>query len=101
MPRNTAEQSEGHGVNISANSVSFDAYNMRVGLSDGRTVEVPLAWFPRLLRATPAQREAYRISRRGIHWASLDEDVSVDGILAGRGDVSHREAPPHREPAYD
>jgi len=59
---------------------------MWVGLSDGRTLGIPLAWFPRLLRATRDQREAYRISNRGLHWESLDEDISVAGLLAGIGD---------------
>ncbi|WP_046863586.1 DUF2442 domain-containing protein [Microvirga massiliensis] len=84
-------------MSISANNVSFDAYNMCVELSDGRTVTVPLAWFPRLLKATQAQRQVFRIGRRGIHWPELDEDISIAGILEGRGDVTrHR-----REAAYD
>jgi len=59
---------------------------MQVDLTDGRTLDVPLAWFPRLLRATPDQRSQVRISRRGLHWESLDEDISIDGLLAGRRD---------------
>jgi hypothetical protein len=59
---------------------------MQVALSDGRTLGVPLAWFPRLLHATAEQREACRLSRRGLHWETLDEDISVAGLLAGRGD---------------
>jgi hypothetical protein len=66
--------------------VNFDDDSMWVELSDGRTLGVPLAWFPRLLRATRQQREAYRISRRGLHWDALDEDISVAGLLAGQGD---------------
>ncbi|QXX99309.1 DUF2442 domain-containing protein [Serratia marcescens] len=49
-----------------------------------------LAWFPRLLNATEEQRAGYELSARGIHWDALDEDVSVDGLLKGRGDVTHR-----------
>lgn len=75
-------------MSASAEQVTFSASSMRVSLSDGRAIEVPLAWFPRLLRATPAQRSSYRISQSGIHWAELDEDVSVDGLLAGRGDMT-------------
>jgi len=60
---------------------------MWVELSDGRTIGVPLAWFPRLLRATPEQREQVRLSTRGLHWDALDEDVSVAGLLAGLGDL--------------
>jgi hypothetical protein len=67
--------------------VRFDEDSMWVELSDGRTLGVPLAWFPRLLRATPEQRAACRLSSRGLHWAELDEDVSVAGLLAGRGDA--------------
>jgi hypothetical protein len=69
-------------------SVIFDDDNMWVGLSDGRTLGVPLAWFPRLLRASPEQRQACRISRRGLHWEALDEDISVAGLLAGYGDLT-------------
>ncbi|MEJ6781885.1 MULTISPECIES: DUF2442 domain-containing protein [Phyllobacteriaceae] len=61
---------------------------MWLDLSDGRTLSVPLAWFPRLLQATPAQRQAVSISTRGLHWDDLDEDISVEGLLAGRGDQS-------------
>ena len=59
---------------------------MWVELSDGRTLGVPLAWFPRLLRATHEQREQVRLSGRGLHWEVLDEDISVAGLLAGLGD---------------
>jgi len=62
---------------------------MWVELSDGRILGIPLAWFPRLLRATRAQRETCRFSRRGLHWQALDEDISVAGLLAGRGDETH------------
>ncbi|MGA3132764.1 MAG: DUF2442 domain-containing protein [Terracidiphilus sp.] len=72
---------------VSAKSVRFDADSMWVELSDGRTIGVPLAWFPRLLRATPEQREQVRLSTRGLHWDALDEDVSVAGLLAGLGDL--------------
>ena len=72
---------------VSATEVRFDADQMWVELSDGRTLGVPLAWFSRLLSATEAQREAVRITSRGLHWDSLDEDVSVAGLLAGLGDL--------------
>ena len=58
-----------------------------VGLSDGRVIGVPLAWFPRLLHTAPAARAAYEISAFGIHWEGLDEDISVAGLLGGRGDM--------------
>jgi hypothetical protein len=71
---------------VRANSVRFDEDSFWVELSDGRTLGVPLAWFPRLLRGSPAQRERVSISTRGLHWEDLDEDVSIEGLLAGRGD---------------
>lgn len=60
---------------------------MWVELSDGRTIGVPLAWFARLLRATPEQRQQVRLSPRGLHREALDEDISVSGLLAGLGDL--------------
>jgi hypothetical protein len=73
-----------------ATKVSFDDVTMWVELADGRAIGVPLAWFPRLLRATPAQRTRCRIgvTGRGLHWEELDEDISVDGLLAGRSDLT-------------
>jgi hypothetical protein len=75
-------------MNISALNVTFDADTFAVELSDGRTIRVPLVWFPRLLHASPEQRQGYELSARGIHWDAIDEDVSVDGLLAGRGDMT-------------
>lgn len=71
---------------ISAESVRFDDDAMWVTLVDGRVIGVPLAWFPRLLHASPAARAAVEISPFGLHWEALDEDISVAGLLAGRGD---------------
>lgn len=67
---------------------------MIVDLADGRTIAVPLAWFPRLLNATPQQRAEVRLSVRGLHWGAIDEDISIDGLLAGVGDLSRRQAAP-------
>jgi hypothetical protein len=75
-------------MTISATNVRFDDDAMWVELTDGRTLGVPLAWFPRLLRATPAEREQVELSRVGMHWEALDEDISIAGLLAGRGDVT-------------
>jgi Protein of unknown function (DUF2442) len=79
-------------MNSSANAtrVHFDADNMWVDLSDGRVIGVPLAWFPRLLHATAEQREQLRISSRGLHWESLNEDISLEGLLSGLGDQTNR-----------
>ena len=73
---------------VSAKRVRFDSDCMWVELSDGRTIGVPLAWFPRLLRGTAKQRKQVRISGRGLHWDALDEDISITCILAGLGDQS-------------
>jgi hypothetical protein len=59
---------------------------MWVELSDGRTIGVPLAWFPKLLNCTVDELEQVRISSRGLHWDAMDEDISVAGLLAGLGD---------------
>jgi uncharacterized protein DUF2442 len=80
-------------MTTSATSVRFDDHSMWVELSDGRTLGVPLAWFPRLLRATPAERQQVEISRVGLHWEAIDEDISIAGLLAGRGDVT--QSPEH------
>lgn len=73
-------------TSVSATRVRFDEDSMWVDLSDGRTLGVPLAWFPRLLGSSAEQREHVRISSRGLHWEALDEDVSIAGLLAGLGD---------------
>lgn len=68
-----------------AKAVEFDDEMMRVSLTDGRVVGVPLAWFPLLMSATPEQRAACEIGGggRSLHWPELDEDLSVAGLLAG------------------
>jgi len=76
-------------MSTSAKAVRFDDDGMWVDLDDGRRMAVPLAWFPRLLTATPEQRNQFELSPRGIHWEALDEDISVDGLLAGHGDRTH------------
>ena len=77
-------------MNISPKSVRFDDDTMWVGLSDGRTIAAPLAWFPRLLAATAEQRATVELSKAGLHWDVRDEDISVAGLLAGRPDVTRR-----------
>ncbi len=78
-------------MSISATAVRFDDDTMWVDLTDGRTLGVPLAWFPRLLRATPAERERVELSRVGLHWENIDEDISIAALLAGRGDTTRQE----------
>ena len=69
-----------------AENVTVSVDTLRVDLSDGRTISVPLSWYPRLLRATPAERKRWRLIGRGlgIHWEDLDEDISIEGLLAGK-----------------
>ncbi len=76
-------------MSTSAKSVRFDENSTWVDLSDGRVIAAPLVWFPRLLHATPEQRQRVEISVKGLHWDELDEDISVAGLLAGVGDASH------------
>ena len=72
--------------NSYAASVSVSEDTLSVDLTDGRTISVPVAWYPRLAQGTPAERRNFRliVSGQGIHWPDLDEDISVAGLLAGR-----------------
>ncbi|HEU0079242.1 MAG TPA: DUF2442 domain-containing protein [Longimicrobiaceae bacterium] len=69
-----------------ATDVTVSDESLTVELADGRTISVPLAWYPRLTHATPEERKHWRLIGRGegIHWMDLDEDISVEGLLAGR-----------------
>lgn len=69
-----------------AEDVTITKNTLSVDLSDGRAISVPLAWFPRLLHATQEERNNWRLigKRHGIHWEDLDEDISVEDLLAGR-----------------
>ena len=98
------------GMRISAREVRFDGDSMWVTLDDGQALGVPLAWFPRLVGASPAEREAVEIGASGLHrvrrarrtvpgtarwggrgrWEALDEDMSVEGLLNGRGDCTEQ-----------
>ena len=66
-------------VNVSDDTLTAE-------LSDGRTISVPLDWYPRLTHATPEERDNWRLigGGQGIHWPDLDEDISVEGLIAGR-----------------
>ena len=73
-----------HPTTALAQAVTFDDNTMHVQFTDGRTVSVPLLWFPRLLAAQPEQRAQVALGGgRGLHWDELDEDLSVAGLLAG------------------
>lgn len=66
--------------------VAFGEATVTLDLSDGRVISAPLAWFPRLLHATPAERNEWRLigDGEGIHWPLLDEDISIESLVAGR-----------------
>jgi len=69
-----------------ANRAQVSDDSLSVNLSDGRTISVPVAWFPRLSHGTTEERDHWRLigNGRGIHWTDLDEDISVENLLAGR-----------------
>ena len=77
-------------MNTLAKSVHFDDAMLWVNLTDGRQLGIPLAFFPRLLQASPEQRNRFTISGGGLglHWDELDEDISVPGLLRGTGDLT-------------
>ena len=85
-----SEQISTSTVNPLARSVTFDDNSIWVTLADGRVLGVPLAYFPRLLNATPQEREAYIISGggTGLHWEELDEDISVAALFQGIDDMT-------------
>src|SRR2546422_11774991 len=69
-----------------AQQVRLTKDSLQVELSDGRSISVPLSWYPRLAHATPKERAHWRLIGRGegIHWPHLDEDVSVENLLSGK-----------------
>jgi hypothetical protein len=70
-----------------------DLHDVHVRLADGRQVSTPLWWYPRLLNATPAQRNTVELMVDGVHWPEVDEDLSIDGML------NRRKAPGTAEPS--
>jgi hypothetical protein len=81
MRSSIAENTTARAVAVVVTTVS-----LRVDLADGRSISVPLGWYPRLEAGSPAERRRWRLVEggRGIHWPDLDEDVSVEGLVAGR-----------------
>ena len=77
-------------IEVRAKKVWVDDENLWLLLSDGRQLAVPLAYFPRLLKATPEQRKRFETSGGGvgIHWEEIDEDISVEGLVLGFGDTA-------------
>ena len=69
-----------------AEHISIDEESLMIDLVDGRSISVPLEWYPRLLHGTPQERNKWRLIGRGegIHWPDLDEDISVENVWAGR-----------------
>lgn len=69
-----------------AEDVKITNDSLSIELSDGRTISVPLEWFPRLLHANLKERNNWRLigKGQGIHWKDIDEDISVEGLIAGR-----------------
>ena len=79
----SSAQAEGADIRVRAVQVGED--ELTVALMDGRTITAPLAWYPRLLAGTPAQRAHWELAGAGygIHWPELDEDLNTEGLLAG------------------
>jgi uncharacterized protein DUF2442 len=75
-----------HTMPALAKSVKVSHDQLQVRLNNGRSISSPLAWYPRLLHATPEERQDWRLigQGRGIHWESIDEDISVEDVIAGR-----------------
>jgi hypothetical protein len=75
-----------------ATEVRISDHELLVQLADGRSISVPLVWFPRLLHATPDQRLRFELigDGEGIHWPEVDEDISVQGLLAGLPSVEYQ-----------
>ena len=84
-------------IEIRASSVRVSDDALIVDLTDGRTVSAPLVWYPRLLHGNAAERADHQLIGEGlgIHWPRLDEDISVEGILAGRRSHESKESFEH------
>ena len=91
-----SSSAQAEGADIRVRDVQVGEDELMVSLMDGRTITVPLAWYPRLLTGTLAQRTCWELAGGGygIHWPELDEDLSTEGLLAGarapRGSASWR-----------
>ena len=79
MPTNELQTAKALEVNVTDDALTVD-------LADGRTLSVPLTWYPRLLHGTPKERGNWRLIGNGvgIHWPDLDEDISIEGLLLGK-----------------
>ena len=77
-----------------ATAITLTQDTLSAELSDGRTIVVPIAWYPRLAHATPEERDRWQLIGDGqsIHWPDLDEDISVEMLLAGRKSAESRQS---------
>jgi len=83
-----------HGMSIlaveisvpNAVDVSISSNTLTVDLDDGRSVSVPISWYPRLANGSPLEKKQWRLiaGGRGIHWEALDEDISIEGLITGK-----------------
>lgn len=73
-------------IHTLAQNVAITDDTLIVDLDDGRTLSVPLAWYPRLFHGTPSERNNWRLIGKGegVHWPDLDEDISVEGLILGK-----------------
>ena len=71
-------------LDVTATAVRISDTELTVELEDGRTLSVPLVWYPRLQHGTSAERQQFEVGAYGIHWPKLDEDISYRGLLLGR-----------------
>ena len=80
-----SSSAQAKGADIRVRDVSVSEDELTVALMDGRTIAVPLAWYPRLAGGTPEQRACWEVAGGGygIHWPELDEDLNTEGLLAG------------------
>lgn len=81
-------------ADATANDVSVTREALEVDLVDGRTVTVPVAWYPRLAHGAPEERANWRLVGRGegVHWPDLDEDIAIQDLIAGRGSGESQES---------
>lgn len=79
---------------VAATNVAVTGETLSVDLADGRTIVIPLSWYPRLVHASPAERQKWQLIGRGegIHWPDIDEDIRVSALIAGHGSAESTES---------
>ena len=75
--------------NLRVTRIASTSDTLKVDFDDGRSIELPLMWFPRLFRASQAQRDNYELSGKGyaVHWPDVDEDLSAKGLALGKPSI--------------